>query len=98
VIKLGIIGSGFGQYGHFPAFLQTPNCEIVAHCGESRPQLEEYFASIGFTNRYTDWRKMLAEVELDALAIAVTPQAQVEICRVACPPKSYTFLPRSHSL
>lgn len=83
MIRIGIIGSGFGSYGLLPAFRSVPGCEVVALCGKKRAQLLEECAAIGFTNLYTDWRMMLENEELDAVALAVTPNAQVEIATVA---------------
>jgi predicted dehydrogenase len=82
-LRLGIIGSGFGQYGLFPALRSLKNAEVVALAGKKRPQLLEYCQLIGFTNIYTDWKEMLEKEELDAVAIAVTPNAQYEITKVA---------------
>lgn len=82
-LRIGIIGSGFGQYGLFPVFQSLPNCEIVAHCGSSRPQLKKYFKKIGFSNTYTDWQEMLKKEKLDAIAIAVPPEVQYQICKIA---------------
>ena len=83
MLRIGIIGSGFGQYGLFPAFHKLPGCKVVSLCGKARPQLLAYCKSIGFENLYTDWKKMLAKEDLDALVIAVTPGAQYDIARTA---------------
>lgn len=82
-IRIGIIGSGFGQYGLFPAFRSLKNCEVVAFCGSERPQSKAYFKKIGFTNLYSDWQKMLQNEQLDAIAIAVVPNAQYKIAKYA---------------
>lgn len=83
MIKIGIIGSGFGQYGLLPAFRSIKQCQVAALAGRKRPQLVEFCKSIGFTNIYSDWRKLLEHEELDAVALAVTPFAQYEIAKVA---------------
>lgn len=83
MLKIGIIGSGFGQYGLFPAFNSVAGCEVVAICGEKRKQLIEYCKSINFTNVYTDWELLLENEELDAVALAVTPRAQYTIAKAA---------------
>lgn len=82
-LKVGIVGSGFGQYGLLPAFRSVTGCEVVAICGSKRPQLIDYCKSIGFTNIYSDWRSMLDSEDLDALALAVTPAAQYTIAKEA---------------
>lgn len=83
MIKIGIIGSGFGLYGLLPAFNSTPNCKVTSICGEKTERLVKYCQSIGLTNIYTDWQEMLDKEKLDAVAIAVTPSAQYNIARLA---------------
>ena len=83
MLKIGIIGSGFGQYGLFPAFNSVAGCEVVAICGEQRQQAVAYCESIGFENIYTDWKLLLENEKLDAVALAVTPRAQYTIAKAA---------------
>ena len=83
MLRLGIIGSGFGLYGLLPAFRSVRGCKVICLCGRKRPQLVAYCKKIGFTNIYADWKQMLKQEDLDAIAIAVTPNAQVEIAMAA---------------
>lgn len=83
MLKVGIIGSGFGLYGLLPAFNSTKNCKVVSICGKKTKRLITYCHSIGLKNIYTDWRQMLGIEHLDALAIAVTPNTQYEIAKIA---------------
>ncbi len=83
MLKLGIIGSGFGLYGLFPAFRSIAGCKVLALCGQEKPHLKEHWGKIGSENLYTDWREMLDKEELDAVAIAVTPEAQYDIAKAA---------------
>lgn len=83
MLKIGIIGAGFGQYGLFPAFNSIKNCKVVAICGEKREQLVKYCESIGFNNIYADWKSLLKKEQLDAIALAVTPSAQYKIAKIA---------------
>lgn len=83
MIKVGIIGSGFGLYGLLPAFNSTLKCEVVSICGKKTKRLVRYCQSIGLTNIYTNWQTMLDEEKLDALVLAVTPNAQYKIAKVA---------------
>lgn len=91
MIKVGIVGSGFGLYGLLPAFNYTPGCKVVAICGRKTERLVNYCQSIGLKKIYTDWQNMLDEEELDALAIAVTPNAQYEIAKVAIEKNLHIF-------
>lgn len=83
MLKVGIIGSGFGLYGLLPAFSKIKNCRVVSICGEETDRLLTYCQSIGLKNIYTNWKVMLGKEELDAIAIAVTPKAQYQIATSA---------------
>lgn len=83
MIKIGIVGSGFGLYGLLPAFNSTKGCKVVAICGEKTQRLLNYCKSIGLNKIYTDWQVMLDKQKLDAVALAVTPNAQYKIAKVA---------------
>lgn len=89
MIKLGIIGSGFGLYGLLPAFHSLPNCRVAAFCGRPSPRL---LNSISETTRlYQSWHEMLASEPLDALAIATPPSAQYQIATVALDKGMHVF-------
>ncbi len=83
MLKVGIIGSGFGLYGLLPAFYSLKNCSIVAVCANDQERLSKYYYNLGLKNVYTDWRRILEKEALEAIAIAVTPNAQYEIAKVA---------------
>lgn len=82
-MKIGIIGSGFGLYGLLPAFNSIKNCRVTCICGKKTERLMTYCESIGLTKIYSNWKEMLESEDLDALALAVTPEAQYEIAKIA---------------
>lgn len=83
MIKVGVIGSGFGLYGLLPAFNSVRGCKVVSICGKNSERLLKYCKSIGLEKIYTSWEEMLDNENLDAIAIAVTPNAQYEISKTA---------------
>ncbi len=83
MLRVGIIGSGFGLYGLLPAFYSLKNCSITAVCANNPERLSKYCYPLGLKNTYTDWRKMLDKEKIDALAIAVAPSAQYTIAKTA---------------
>jgi UDP-N-acetyl-2-amino-2-deoxyglucuronate dehydrogenase len=83
MIKIGIIGSGFGRYGLLPAFTATQGCQVVAIAGKKTNTLVAECKKYGLENIYEDWKEMLKSEELDAVAIAVTPRAQYSIAKTA---------------
>lgn len=83
MLKIGIIGSGFGLYGLLPAFNSIKNCKVVAICGKKSEPLTNYCEKVGLKKIYADWRLLLENERLDAIALAVTPNAQYQIVKVA---------------
>lgn len=83
MLKVGIIGSGFGLYGLLPAFNSLKGCRVVSICGKKTKRLTSYCQSIGLKKIYTNWQVMLQNEDLDVLALAVIPGAQYEIAKVA---------------
>lgn len=83
MLRIAIVGSGFGLYGQLPAFNSIKGCRVVAICGRKTERLLNYCESIGLKKIYTNWEKMLNEEKLDAIAIAVHPSMQYEIARRA---------------
>lgn len=83
MLRIGIIGSGFGLYGLLPAFNSIKGCRVVSICGSPSKRLTDYCRGIGLKKIYSDWRLMLENEKLDALAIAVPPGVQYEIAKAA---------------
>ncbi|OGE30457.1 hypothetical protein A3C59_00545 [Candidatus Daviesbacteria bacterium RIFCSPHIGHO2_02_FULL_36_13] len=83
MIKVGIVGSGFGLYGLLPAFNSTPNCKVISICGSESERMLDYCMSIGLKKIYRSWQEMLDKEDLEAIALAVTPNAQYEIAKAA---------------
>ena len=83
MVKIGIVGSGFGLYGLLPAFNSVKNCKVVAICARQSEQLISYCERIGLNNIYIDWKLLLENERLDAVALAVTPNAQYQIAKIA---------------
>lgn len=86
MIRIGIIGSGFGLYGLLPAFHSLPNCQVVAFCGKQSPRLSNIINELSLERTlqlYQNWQEMLTCEQLDAVAIAVPPAAQYQIAKMA---------------
>jgi predicted dehydrogenase len=83
MLKVGIIGTGFGMYGHLPAFATTNNCQVVSICGEKSERLSKFCKKYKVEKVYSDWKEMLKAEKLDAVSIAVVPDAQYEIAKFA---------------
>ena len=83
MLRIAIVGSGFGLYGHLPAFNSIRNCKVIAICGKKTERLVNYCESIDLKKIYIDWQEMLKKEKLDAIAIAVNPSSQYKIAKKA---------------
>lgn len=92
MVKIGIIGSGFGLYGLLPAFNSLKNCNVTSICGKKTERLLRDCEEIGLKNIYTDWNEMIKREKLDAIAIAVTPSVQYEIAKECIQKGIHLFL------
>ncbi len=59
---------------HAKRFHEVPGCTVVAACDIDAARVAEFAANHGIPATYTDAKKMLAEAEIDGVAI-VTPDA-----------------------
>jgi predicted dehydrogenase len=94
MIRIGIIGSGFGLYGLLPAFHSLSNCRVVAFCGNSSPRLLRVIQELSLEKvlqLYQNWQEMLSCEQLDAVAIAVVPAAQYQIAKMALEKDIHVF-------
>jgi len=83
MLKIGIIGAGFGLHGLLPAFNSTKNCKVVAISYRKSQSLVTHHKHISQIDVYSDWRKLLTHKNLDAIALAVPPNVQYQIARAA---------------
>ena len=68
-VNYGIIGLGwFGEY-HGDALAGLPDVEIHALCTRTESRLKDLGRKFGVKNLYTDYNRMLADPELDAVSI-----------------------------
>ena len=67
-IRVAVVGLGFGAE-FIPIYQNHPNAEIVAICRRSAKGLNECGDRFGIKTRYTDYAKMLADPNVDAVHI-----------------------------
>src|SRR5437868_1528436 len=72
-LKWGIIGTGTrGAFTHIPVLKEAPESEIVALCDVSDERLSSAAAKVPHpTATYTDYQKLLADPNVNAIVIAV---------------------------
>jgi predicted dehydrogenase len=71
-LRVGIIGTGFGQNVQVPGFRQVPGVEVVAICSGRMARAEAAAQALAIPHAFDDHRAMLAAIDLDIVSI-VTP-------------------------
>ena len=84
-LKWGIIGTGTrGAFTHIPVIKDAPESEIVALCDVSEERLSNAAAKVPHpTATYTDYQKLLADPNVNAIVIAVPNLLHREILLAA---------------
>ncbi|WP_370675597.1 Gfo/Idh/MocA family protein [Pleomorphomonas sp. PLEO] len=67
-VRVGLIGLGFGSE-FIPIYQAHPNAEVVAICQRSRAKLDEIGDKFGIATRYTDFREVLTDPNVDFVHI-----------------------------
>jgi predicted dehydrogenase len=76
VIRVGIVGSNYGRTVVLPAFRTDPRCEVVALAGSNAARAAELAHSASVSRGIGDWRTLVDDPLIDAIAIAVPPDLQ----------------------
>lgn len=76
MIRVGLIGTGFGERVHGPAFRRHPEFSITSAVSPRDPSV---------------WKKLVQSKEIDAVSIAVPPFLQPEIIAAALSAQKHVF-------
>jgi predicted dehydrogenase len=90
-VRVGIVGVGFGQQVHVPAFCADARCKVVAICARSLEHAARVAERLGVPQAYGDAREMLAVGQVDAISIAVPAVAQPELVIAAAEAGKHVF-------
>ena len=70
-LRVGVIGAGlFASLRHLPDLTASPEAEVVAVCRRDPAALGTVAAHFGVPHRFTDYARLLDEVELDAVVVS----------------------------
>ena len=83
MIRLGIIGTNYGRTVQLPAFRADRRCQVLALAGRDAARTQKLAAEAGVAKGYADWRTLIADKDIDAVAIATLPALQAEIACAA---------------
>jgi predicted dehydrogenase len=78
-VRIAVIGTGFGQKVHVPAFRADHRCEVVAICANTLQSALRAAEATGISQAYGDVHEMLATAQIDAVSIAVPPVFQAQL-------------------
>src|SRR6476469_6786444 len=79
VIRLGIVGTNYGRTVQLPAFRADPRCEVIALAGSNAARTAEFARADNIAKAYGDWRTLVEDSNVQAVAIATLPSLQAQI-------------------
>ena len=82
-IRVGVVGIGFGQQVHVPAFRADERCEVVAICASNLPRASEIAGKLDIPQAFGDWQELITEPNIDIISIATPPSIQPDIAIAA---------------
>lgn len=83
MIRLAIVGVNFGRTVLLPAFRADPRCTVAALCGSNEARTAEHARNLDVPKAYGDWRALVDDKDIDAIAIATVPGLQTQIALAA---------------
>ncbi len=83
MIRLGIVGTNYGRTVQLPAFRADARCAVVALAGSHAARAAELARAAGVAKGYGDWRALVEDKTVDAVAIATMPALQPQIACAA---------------
>ncbi len=79
MIRLGIVGTNYGRSVQLPAFRADPRCQVVALAGRDAARTTKLALEAGVAKGYGDWRALVEDKDVQAVAIATLPSLQTQI-------------------
>jgi predicted dehydrogenase len=90
-IGIGVIGIGFGQLAHVPAFLADRRCEVRAICASTQSRAAEVANKLGIRKAYGDASELMRDPEIKVVSIALPPNLQPELIKLAASAGKHVF-------
>ncbi len=82
-LRVGMIGCGHISSQHGPAWLASPDAELVALCDQDAGRVSAKATEWGVANTYSDPAAMIAHEKLDILDIITRPDSHASLVRLA---------------
>lgn len=90
-LRVGVVGIGFGQQVHVPAFRCDLRCEVTAIAASNLERARDVAARLSIPGSYGDWRALVDDPAIDIVTIAVRPSLQPEIIEAAATSGKHVF-------
>jgi len=85
-LKVGIIGGGFGYYGHYKAFQEIDSCKVIAIATRKKISISKN------VKIYSDPKKLITSENLDIISVATIPKNQQNLLLKLIKTSSNLFL------
>jgi predicted dehydrogenase len=82
-LRVGVIGVGVQGQKHIECFQAAHNATVTAICDANESLLKDRAKQYGIAGTYTDYREMLREAEVDAVAIVLPDHLHRTVCEAA---------------
>lgn len=79
MIRLGIVGCGYGRLVQLPAFRTDPRCRVIALAGSDAARTASLAHDAGIPLAFGDWTGLVEHGDVDAVAIATPPALQTPV-------------------
>ena len=84
VLRVGVVGTGFGALVHVPAFREISGVEVVALCGIDDDRVQEVAGQHKIPYTFDNYGEMLASGKIDAVTLAAPPDLHHAMAGAAC--------------
>lgn len=89
--RVGVVGGGYGQAVQVPAFRSVPGVSVDAICASTGERARAFADRLGIPRSTGDWRELVRDPELDAVAVSVPPPVQAPILQAAIAAGKHVF-------
>jgi len=89
-IRVGIVGIGFGQQAHIPAFCAGEDTEVVAIAASTPARAQAVGGRHGIPH-VCDWEELVSAPYVDAVSVAVPPTLQPPVVHAAITSGKHVF-------
>jgi len=97
-VRIGVIGVGSIGTVHTKAYAKVPDAEVVAMCDILPDQLKAKAAEFGIAKTYTDYKKLLADKQIDAVSVCVPNNMHAPIAIAALNAGKHVMLEKPMTL